>query len=382
MSLGQDVLDLIACRLLLDTLQARPIESLRAFLAFSCTSHWKASLCVYRTALHHFTLDGDVEALVKQTSSCEERASLVRLYTLLRSLDQFANPLRELPSTVEDWKHAYTFLLALRRFTNCSERPELPAWTTVHDGYRLCAHVLRDNDGQILRSCIHAKRELHRLANNQDDPSVANFETALSELVEQHPFLISRSGCTLIGHWPAMWVDEPRDHQHHATERRSNKFLRHWLGHDNLFLSAVDTHGIPSAHSLFTLGVCSMATTALVTSHPSFQLEQRSLLDDDTVFHALSRFHSHDENLIVTSHPDRYAHNKLLMGREMTRKYEQTTLLTHKNKQGFAPWEVCAHTTHFLLATTMMNTESVETRYKLRSAIKSTCELTQLLCRE
>jgi hypothetical protein len=348
MILGQDLLDVVASALL-DQLQQKPVECLRHFFSLCCATRWKPSSHVYRVALGFFTLSGDVGELLRRENNAnnannQEERALVRLHVLLRSLDRFANPLRELPTSIHQWKHAYFFLSQLKKIPNCDGDTVLTSIQhAASRGALFLKNVLQDDDDKIYKSCRRSKQRLRGMVLLDFDVlDNDDMETTVARFVQSEPFLISRSGCTPIMDFPTMWVDERM-----GEVAIPNRFLTEWLKHDPFFLQAVDPRGTPSSHSFFTLSTSSTETLSVVMNHPSFNINQRSLLLDETVVHALVRFVFVENSMqyIFTTQPDVYSHNKLMLGKELIQKKcnfpAMQRLFTHKNKQGRQPFQVC-----------------------------------------
>ena len=326
LSLNRDCLDLISVQLL-DNLVSEPLESLRSFTAFSTTTRWKPGPEPHTKIAKAFTtLEGRTPPPV----------NVPRLMQTLQTLKSTPHPLRELPTTVDEWRHAYLFFsqmkyaAATRHDTryNCQKLARCGL-----DAINLCAAALDDADAATIQECKDALKSFVRVSSVEQ----------LASHVVQHPFLLSRCGCTPIVHTrPWLWFDE--------LGLRS-PLLAEFLKHDPYFLRSCDALGVPTSHAIFTSGFQCMRTFEFVIKHPTFCIGNRTRAGN-TVAHSLATCFIDPRRSLMLPHFHTLYDSKCHMAYRLCETHlANQNIFCSLNNNNVLPWQQCAQSISSMIDT-------------------------------
>ena len=333
-----DCLDLVAERLL-DDLTSKPLESIRNFVSFSITTHWKPSRTLYMQVVRAFSAPGKgnpmrlVDRFAAQTSAnahrnaCELAVSVI--FKILQSLEPLNHPFEQIPLNLDEWKHAYVFFDQMRR-NDFSVVPNVKNDINhmVLEATSLCAYAIGDQRSEILKHCRHVLMQALRLRSRED----------VSIHIQNNPFLISRCKCTvLLIKCPHLWSDHGED---------VNPVLLEILDHDVNFLSSIDAHGTPTAHAIFIAGTSCKNTFEYVVRHPLFSCNVSTTLESNTIAHSLSTTAISTERLSNIPSIHTLFNCKYYMAVRLFELYRSNRALFCKvNHQNVQPWQ---HTSHLI----------------------------------
>ena len=327
--LDNDCLDLVVGKML-DDLVSKPLESIRNFLSFCCTTHWKPSPNLYIQIIEAFTLPGtsepamliDETMLRKGVSTLQATVSV--LHSMLKALEPLAHPFRELPTTVDEWMHAYVFFNQSRKCTDVPQWRLAPS-QVVFDAAVICEVALQDADQSILKKCNGVVKRLAVCDHGRD----------VAFIMQQNPFLLSRCKCTLVQtKWPRLWSD---------SEGEVSPTLLKLLENDPDFLRTYDSLGIPTIHAIFMIGVSCNQTFEYVLQHHSFAPHVRTLLDGNTIAHSLATTLVPVHTLVYLNSSLSHAifESKLYMANRMFELHHPDhNLFCRLNKNHVQPWHV------------------------------------------
>jgi hypothetical protein len=329
-----DSLDLVSDRLL-DDLVSKPLECIRSFVAFSIVTRWKPSHALYMKIIRAFTIAGVsnpaciVDRVVASMKARPERnaceVTVARLMQILHTLRTTPHPLRKLPTTVDEWKHAYLFFHQMT-YSKSNRLEDLDIRSCGYNATHICGSVF--SDSSTLDLCRNALKEFRRFESSEE----------VASCIQQNPFLLSRLGCTLILHSkPRLWTD---------VAGAPNPVLVELLKHDPEFLCATDAQGVPVCHAIFVSGVCCEKTFEYVTSHPTFSIHKRTFYEGNTVAHSLAKSIVCPSKALTQPYFPVLFRSKTYMANRLFEMYHPNRGLFCKlNRDNLQPWQLCGQLT-------------------------------------
>ena len=334
--LDGDCLNVVAERVL-DDLVAKPLESIRSFLSFSITTHWKPSSNLYMKIVEAFTIAGRsspewiIDRIAMQIESDGNRnaceLAVCMICQMLQTLRPLVHPFLELPSSVDEWKHAYLFFDRMRRkdFSAAQElNGDLPHMLLEATAW--CACALGDSNQTILNHCKHASIMLLNLGSRV---SIANH-------IQSNRFLVSRCKCTVIlTTCTSLWSD---------SLGKENPIVLELLSMDSDFLRSYNAEGIPTSHGIFIAGGACKRTFEYVVAHPSFLCNQITTLENNTIAHSLSTTSISIDTLTNIPSLHTLFDHKYYMAKRLFELYRSNrNLFCKMNNKNLQPWQLTSH---------------------------------------
>lgn len=334
--LDQDSLDLVSERLL-DGLVSRPLECIRSFVAFSITTGWKPSHDLYMKIIKAFTIPGvsDPTRIIDRAvtfmkarperNACE--VTVARLMQILHTLRTVPHPFRELPTTVDEWKHAYLFFHNMK-YKKSNPLEKLDVGSCAFEATHICGFAFHDADSSTMFLCRNALKEFVRFESSDE----------VASCIQRHPFLLSRLGCTLLlNRKPRLWTD---------VAGAPNPALVELLKQDPQFLRATDPHGVPASHAIFISGTCCEKTFDYVVRHPTFSIHRRTIEEGNTIAHSLATSIIDPSKALTQPYFQVLFRSKPYMANRLLEMHHPNSgLFCRLNKDNVQPWQLCGRLT-------------------------------------
>lgn len=294
-ALNDDCLDAIATQLLGDLVES-PLHSLRSFLALCRTSRWRPSKSVYEPIWEAFRCSScqnsrfnvrfwlsqvqkdnlDNENWPFSLTTSPDRAFPSCVYKLLNTIDQFSNPLAQLPTSKDEWSQCYLFFTQTTR----TRFSDFEGWQCVGQQIKsaaiLCQLLLGDLTKDHLRYCAKVCSLFLRSESVE-----------AGRIFNENCFLASRCGCSVLQLDIRHWRDALVLSNH---SRGPSKFLIELLKNDEHFLSSFNSEGFPNVHTLLLAGVHCDETISYVAARVDFRRVKPSILEKNSLLHSIAHF--------------------------------------------------------------------------------------------